>query len=109
MPRTVPPRGLRGTRRPAPRRVAGFTLAELLVVVALSALLTGLLLPATLRVAAAADRLRCQSNLRLLGRALRTGFADWAMLKSDTDLDPVLAHLASGATLARSVEDRRSP
>lgn len=27
----------------------------------------------------------------------------------DTDLDPVLTHLACGATLARSVEDRGSP
>ncbi|MGP1346735.1 MAG: DUF1559 family PulG-like putative transporter [Phycisphaerales bacterium] len=63
--------------RPA-LRSTGFTLLELLVVVAIVALLVGVLLPAMSSARAAARRLACQSNLRQL-------VASWTMYAGDAD------------------------
>src|SRR5689334_7480031 len=54
----------------------GFTLIEMLVVIALMAILAGLVLPALGRSKASAQRIKCVSNLRQLGLATQLYWDD---------------------------------
>lgn len=63
-------------RAPLPSRFAGFTLVELMIVLAIVAILVSLLMPAFRSARAQAHLVTCQSNLRTIGVAAMAYAAD---------------------------------
>lgn len=68
---------LRVYKRDSRPRITGFSLVELLVVVAVLAILASILFPILFRVREYAYRTKCASNLRQLGQAFAQYSTDW--------------------------------
>ncbi|MFN0053538.1 MAG: DUF1559 domain-containing protein [Planctomycetales bacterium] len=87
--------------RTLPRRRKGFTLMEVLVVIAITGILLALLLPAVQQAREAARRAQCSHHLRQIGLALHSYEGQWRMFPTSSRPVPVQPEQKRVSSLSR--------
>ncbi|MBV8152350.1 MAG: prepilin-type N-terminal cleavage/methylation domain-containing protein [Candidatus Eremiobacteraeota bacterium] len=86
-----------------PEREAGFTLIELMIVVAIIAILAGILIPNFINARAQAMTAACESNLRSIATAAELYYADQQVYPGSGNVSATLFSSANGTIYLNNV------